>query len=164
MIPTSPLFTGCATALITPFRGGEIDKDTFIRLLQRQIEEDVDALKEALPVGRLDAISEGQMDAASALSGCGPAFVYMFIEALADGGVKCGLPRGKAVDYAAQTVLGSAEMVRTTDAHTSQLKDAVCSPGGSTIAGVCALERGAFRATAVDAVTSAYKRTLELGK
>ena len=127
-------------------------------------EEDVDALKEALPVGRLDAISEGQMDAASALSGCGPAFVYMFIEALADGGVKCGLPRDKAIDYAAQTVLGSAEMVRMTDAHTSQLKDAVCSPGGSTIAGVHALENAAFRGAVMDAVTAAFRRTKELGE
>ena len=114
--------------------------------------------------GILDEIPEKLIDAASALSGCGPAFVYMFIEALADGGVECGLPRDKALAYAAMTVIGAAETVKATGIHPEALKDAVCSPGGSTIAGVHALEEGAFRASAINAVTSAYKKTLTLGK
>lgn len=114
--------------------------------------------------GMIDRIPEGLIDAASALSGCGPAFVFMFIEALADGGVKCGLPRERALAYATETLIGAAELLKQTGKHPGELKDAVCSPGGSTIAGVSALERGAFRSTAIGAVTSAYERTLELGK
>ena len=114
--------------------------------------------------GTLDAIPERLIDAASAISGCGPAFVYMFIEALADGGVECGLPRDKALAYACETLIGAAETVKQSGEHPEKLKDAVCSPGGSTIAGVHALEGGAFRATSANAVISAYKKTLTLGK
>ena len=114
--------------------------------------------------GRLDEIPEKLMDAGSCVSGCGPAFAYLFIEALADGGVECGLPRAKALDYAAQTVLGAAQMVLQTRRHPGDLKDAVCSPGGTTIAGVHALEAGGFRSLAMDAVTAAYDRTMELKK
>ena len=114
--------------------------------------------------GVWDEIPENLIDAASAVSGCGPAFVYMFIEALADGGVKCGLPREKALKYAAQTLKGAAVMVEQTGKHPELLKDEVCSPGGSTIEGVAALEKGKLRATTIDAVTKAYKRTVELGK
>ena len=113
--------------------------------------------------GKTVAIDEAKIDAASALSGCGPAFVYMFIEALADGAVECGLPRDMAEEFAAQTVLGSAKMVQEFS-HPATLKDAVCSPGGTTIAGVHALENGKMRGTVMDAVTKAYKRTLELKK
>lgn len=114
--------------------------------------------------GILDAIPEDKIDAASALSGCGPAFVYMFAEALADGAVECGLPRDKAMLYAAQTLLGSAELLSKSGKHPGQLKDAVCSPGGTTIAGVHALEEGAFRASTMNAVKSAYEKTLKLKK
>ncbi len=114
--------------------------------------------------GTLDAIPEKLIDAASAVSGCGPAFVYMFIEALADGGVECGLPREKALKYACETLIGAAETVIRSGKHPEELKDAVCSPGGSTIAGVHALEEGAFRASAANAVAAAYKKTLTLGK
>ena len=112
--------------------------------------------------GLLDRIDEGKIDAASAVSGCGPAFAYMFIEALADGAVECGIPRDKAMTYAAKMLSGAADMVLETKLHPGALKDAVCSPGGTTIAGVHALEDGAFRSTVMNAVTSAYKRTLEL--
>jgi len=114
--------------------------------------------------GIIDRIPEGLIDSASALSGCGPAFVYLFIEALADGGVLCGLPRDKALTYAAETVKGAAEMVLRTEKHPGELKDAVCSPGGTTIEGVKALEMGAFRANAINAVTKAYEKTLKLKK
>ncbi len=112
--------------------------------------------------GKIDRIPENLIDAASAVSGCGPAFVYLFIEALADGGVLCGLPRDKALTYAAQTVKGAAEMVLETGTHPGALKDAVCSPGGTTIEGVKALEDGGFRANAMEAVTAAYEKTLKL--
>lgn len=114
--------------------------------------------------GITDRIAENLIDAASALSGCGPAFVYLFIEALADGAVSCGLPRDKALSYAAGTVSGAAEMVIKSGKHPGALKDAVCSPGGTTIAGVHALEEGAFRADSMNAVIKAYEKTLKLKK
>lgn len=114
--------------------------------------------------GLVDRLPEKLIDAGSALSGCGPAFVSLFVEALADGAVACGLPRAQALRYAAQTVAGTAKMLLESGQHPGALKDAVCSPGGSTIAGVAALEQGAFRAATIEAVVSAYQRTLELGK
>jgi pyrroline-5-carboxylate reductase len=114
--------------------------------------------------GLVDRLPEKLIDAGSALSGCGPAFVSLFVEALADGAVACGLPRAQALSYAAQTVAGTAKMLLESGQHPGQLKDAVCSPGGSTIAGVAALEQGAFRAAVIEAVANAYQRTLELGK
>ena len=113
--------------------------------------------------GLLDDLPEHLIDAASAVSGCGPAYAYMFVEALADGAVKCGVPRAKAIRYAAQMLLGSAELVLESGQHPGALKDAVCSPGGSTIAGVAALEDRGFRGAAMAAVEAAYKRTKELG-
>ncbi len=114
--------------------------------------------------GVLDKIDEDKIDAASCVSGCGPAFAFMFCEALADGAVECGLPRDKALLYAAQTIIGSATMLNETGIHPGKLKDMVCSPAGSTIEGVKALEEGGFRAACMNAVEKAYKRTLELGK
>ncbi len=114
--------------------------------------------------GKTDRIAEKFMDAGSAVSGCGPAFVYMFIEALADGGVACGLSREQALTYAAQTVLGAGKTVLETGRHPEELKDAVCSPAGSTIEGVRALENSAFRAACIEAVSASFCRTKELGK
>ncbi len=114
--------------------------------------------------GILDQLPEKLIDAGSALSGCGPAFVCLFAEALADGAVACGLSRAQAITYAAQTLKGTADMLLQTGMHPGALKDAVCSPGGSTIAGVNALEQNGLRAAAAEAVVSAYERTLELGK
>ena len=114
--------------------------------------------------GLLDALEERLIDAASALSGSGPAYMYLFLEALADGAVACGIPRAKALEYAAMTMAGSAEMVLATKQHPGALKDAVCSPGGSTIAGVRALEQHGFRGAAMDCVFAAYDRNKELWK
>ena len=121
-------------------------------------------LKAMEPSGRLDELEERLMDAASALSGCGPAYMYMFIEALADGAVACGIPRSKAVEYAAATMAGAARMVLETGKHPGELKDAVCSPGGSTIAGVRALEQHGFRGAAMDCVAAACEKNQQLGK
>ena len=114
------------------------------------------------PAGLVDPIEEKLIDAASAVSGCGPAFTYLFLEALADGGVACGLPRAKALAYAAQMAAGAAQLVLKSGRHPGELKDAVCSPGGTTIQGVRALEEGGFRAAAMDAVIAAYEKTLQL--
>ncbi len=126
-------------------------------------EQSENFLKILSHAGRLDEIPENLIDAASAVAGCGPAFAYMFIEALADGAVACGLPRDKAMLYACEMLKGSASMVMKTCKHPGLLKDEVCSPGGSTIEGVCALEDGAFRATVSSAVISAFEKTKKLG-
>ena len=114
--------------------------------------------------GFLDPLEERLMDAASALSGSGPAYLYVFLEALADGAVACGLPRDKAIQYAAMTLAGSAEMVLQTGQHPGVLKDAVCSPGGSTIQGLRELEQHGFRGAAMDCILAAYQKNKELGK
>lgn len=112
--------------------------------------------------GRFSELPEKLMDAGSAVSGCGPAFVDLFIEALADGGVACGLPRASAQEFAAQMVLGSAKLLLESGKHPGQLKDAVCSPGGTTIQGVRKLEEKGFRGAVMDAVIAAYEKNFDL--
>ena len=123
-----------------------------------------DWLKDMAPCGIVDALAENLIDAASALSGSGPAYMYMMIEALADGAVACGLPRDKAMVYAAATMEGAAQMFLSSRQHPGALKDAVCSPGGSTIAGVRVLEDKGFRSAATECVVAAWKKNKELGK
>ena len=151
IMPNTPCKVGSGVILYAPY--GDVKAS--------ELDDFEKILKEA---GIIDRIPENMIDAASAVSGCGPAFVYMFIEALSDGGVLCGLPRDKALRYAAQTVSGAAQMLLETNMHPGALKDAVTSPGGTTIAGVRALEEGAFRASAMNSVIKAYERTLELKK
>lgn len=127
-------------------------------------EEHLAAVEQILgAAGLVERIPERLMDAFTSVAGCGPAFVYPFIESLADGGVMAGLPRQQALRYAAQTVLGAAAMVLETGKHPGQLKDEVCSPGGSTIAGVAELERAGLRSAVTDAVLASWKRNKELG-
>ena len=115
-------------------------------------------------VGMFDHLEEKLIDAGSCVAGCGPAFCAMFLEALSDGGTAVGLPRAKAMRYAAQMVMGTAALLLQGGEHPGAMKDAVCSPGGATIQGVRALERGGFRSAAFEAVMAAYEKTLLLGK
>ena len=114
--------------------------------------------------GGLYPLEESLMDVGAAVSGCGPAYAYLVLDAMADGGVDCGLARGDAVKFAAQTLLGAAQMVLETGKHPDQLKNEVCSPGGSTIQGVRTLEQRAVRAAVMDAVIAACEKNAALGK
>ena len=149
IMPNTPAAVGEGLILYTPASGisDAVEKD-FLDLMSR--------------CGALDKIDEKLIDAAAALSGCGPAFAYVFIEALADGAVACGLPRDRALRYAEQTLIGAASLALSSDKHPERLKDEVCSPGGTTIEGVLALERGAFRHAASSAVIAAYEKTKKL--
>lgn len=114
--------------------------------------------------GGLYPLEESIIDAGTAVSGCGPAFVYLMIDAMADGGVACGLARADAVRFAAQTLMGAAQMVLETGKHPAQLKNDVCSPGGSTIQGVRMLEQRGVPAALMDAVIVSYEKSAALGK
>lgn len=114
--------------------------------------------------GKLLPLPEHLIDAGCSVSGCGPAFVCLMIEAMSDAGVKCGLPRATATALATQTLIGTSKLLNETETHPAVLKDAVCSPGGSTIAGVEALENNAFRSAVINAVTASFERNRELGK
>jgi len=151
IMPNTPVKVGCGmTTYCCSALVDERDEEIFAEIMK--------------PTGMLDKLPEGLIDAACAVAGCGPAFVYMFIESLADGAVSCGLPRDKATVYAAETLIGAAKMVIETGEHPEALKDAVCSPGGSTIEGVHALEDGAFRSSVLNAIVAAYNKTKILGK
>lgn len=151
IMPNTPVFVSSGMILVSTDESVTKDEtDEFFSFMSQS--------------GQFDVIPENLIDAGSAISGCGPAFVYMFMQALADGAVECGLPRDKAIRYAAETVIGSAKMALESGKHPEKLKDEVCSPGGTTIAGVHALESRGFRAACMEAVTQAYDKTLKLKK
>ena len=121
-------------------------------------------LRDMAASGWLEALPEELIDAGSAVAGCGGAFACLFMEALADGAVTCGLPRAKANTFAAQMLLGAAQLALESGKPFGLMKDEICSPGGTTIAGVRALEEGGLRAAAMNAVIAAYEKTLQLKK
>jgi pyrroline-5-carboxylate reductase len=151
VMPNTPCLVGASAS---GYSVGEIATDEDVALVDRLLRA----------VGVAFRLPEHLLDAVTGLSGSGPAFVYVMIEALADGGVRVGLPREVAQALAAQTVLGAARMVLETGAHPGVLKDMVASPGGTTIAGLHALERGGVRGALIDAVEAATRRSAELGK
>ena len=114
-------------------------------------------------VGKCHEVPESKMDAVTGVSGSGPAYIYQVIEAMADGGVLAGIPKDKAIQLAAQTVAGAANMVLQTGEHPAVLRDQVTSPGGTTIAGLSAIEAGGLRSTLIKAVETATERSKELG-
>ena len=114
--------------------------------------------------GKVQRVNENLMDVVTAVSGSGPAYVFVFIEALADAAVRCGMTREQAYLYASQTVKGSAAMVLQSDKVPAQLKDAVCSPSGTTIEGVAALEKNGFRDAVLEAVKAAFEKSKAIGK
>ena len=145
IMPNLPVSVGAGVTLLTA--GASVtaeEKERVKRLLAAS--------------GLVEELDEGLFDAASGVTGCGPAFAAMFVEALADGAVTCGLPRRAALQYAAQMLKGTAELLLQTGEHPGSLKDRVCSPAGSTIQGVRRLEQGAFRADVCEAVIAAYEK------
>jgi len=151
-------------ARIMPNTPALISKGMIALAVSPEVSEEKATTLEAMlkGAGIVDRVSENYFNAITGLSGSGPAFAFLFIEALSDGGVLAGLPRDKALCYAAQTVLGSAAMILETGKHPGELKDMVASPGGTTIAGVAALESGSFRSATIQAVQTAWKRSKEL--
>ncbi|XP_018496336.1 pyrroline-5-carboxylate reductase 3 isoform X2 [Galendromus occidentalis] len=148
--PNTPMMVSRGVCCISPGAGVPV-QDTQLAL---------ELLKPSCLV--VKTVPESQLDAICALSGSGPAFLYMVIEALSDGAVKMGLPRDLAIELAAATVEGSARMVTHTGYHPGQLKDAVASPGGTTICGIHVLEKGAVRALFMDAIEATTKKSLQL--
>jgi pyrroline-5-carboxylate reductase len=151
VMPNTPCLVGAGASAFSCARGAT--------------EEDADLVRRLLAaVGEVVQLDEKHMDAVTGLSGSGPAFIYQVIEALADAGVSVGLTRDVAQQLATQTVLGAATMVRETGAHPAVLKDRVASPGGTTIAGLRALETAGLRAALMEAVAAATRRSAELGQ
>ncbi|QDT55328.1 Pyrroline-5-carboxylate reductase [Caulifigura coniformis] len=151
VMPNTPCLVGAgATAFARGPKATEADATLVERLFST--------------IGIAIEVPEPLLDAVTGLSGSGPAYVFQVIEALSDGGVRCGLPRNISTRLAAQTVLGAAKMVLDTGEHPGSLKDGVTSPGGTTIAGLHQLERGALRGTLMNAVEAATTRSQELGR
>ena len=150
-MPNTPALIGKGTAAYTPGQNATSNDISFVKKLFSS-------------VGKVFEVPEKLMDAVTGLSGSGPAYVYIMIEALADGGVAMGLPRDEALEMAVQTIIGAASMVKETGYHPAVLRDMVASPGGTTIAGIASLEETGFRHSIINAVSAATARSIELGK
>lgn len=150
-MPNTPALVGAG---MTAVCAGE-------NLTEEEIIQTITLLK---AVGKVEVLPESLFDSYTALCGSGPAYVYMFIEALADGAVREGIPRDKAYRMAAQTVLGSARMVLETGEHPGLLKDQVCSPGGTTIEAVGSLEENGFRSAVMEAIRVCTKKSVKMSK
>ena len=150
-MPNTPALVNHGATAVAP---GTHATDADVALARRLFES----------VGIVEVLDESLLDAVTGLSGSGPAFIFVIIEALADAGVKVGLHRRTAQTLAAQTVLGSAKLLIETGEHPGRLKDMVCSPGGTTICGLHTLEAGGLRTTLIDAVSAAAERSRELGE
>lgn len=148
IMPNTPAAVGLGVILYTTRNTSSSSIETFRELMKN--------------AGALVAIDEETIDSATAVSGCGPAYAYMFIEALANAGIKCGVPSELSLKLAAETVKGAAEMVLKSGITPKKLCENVCSPGGSTIEGVRALQENNFDSTVESAIKAAYKRTKEL--
>ncbi len=147
IMPNTPVSVGAGVLLYTRNSNAtEADAGVFAAMMTK--------------AGKLYEVPENMIDSAGTVTGCGPAFVAMFAEAMADGAVVCGVPRKDAYEYVLRTIAGTAELMLETGKHPGQVKDEVCSPGGTTIAGVETLESAAFRAAVAGAVTSSYRRTI----
>lgn len=150
-MPNTPATIGAGMTAIT---SGQHAQPEHVQIAQQIFEA----------VGEVVEVPESLMDAVTGLSGSGPGFVAVMVEALIDGGVVAGLPRPIATKLALQTVRGTAELLQTTHLHPAELKDRVTSPGGTTIAGIAHLERSGFRSALIEAVRTAYRRSKELGQ
>ena len=149
IMPNTPVAIGDGMVLYAPGEG----------VTEAEVQVFLDAMASG---GRFLPLPEGLIDAGSAVSGCGSAFFYLFLEALADGGVACGLPRSMALELGAQMAVGSARLLLERSEHPGVLKDEVCSPGGTTIQGVRALEAGGLRSAVMEAVIAAYEKNEDL--
>lgn len=149
IMPNTPASVGEGMVFYTLGPGvTEEEKQSFLRLMDG--------------AGKLSELEERLLDVGSAVAGCGPAFACMFVEAIADAGVACGLSRSQAQFFAAQMLLGTGKLLQESGRHPGELKDAVCSPGGATIQGVRVLEEKGFRGAVIDAVITAYRKHLDL--
>ncbi|HNY16596.1 MAG TPA: pyrroline-5-carboxylate reductase [Treponemataceae bacterium] len=151
IMPNTPAAVGASMIAIAPDKA----------VLPAEVQELQRLLAQA---GLTELTGEPLMDAVTAVSGSGPAYGYLFIEALADAAVQMGMPRAQAIRYSAQTLKGAAEMVLQTGTHPGALKDSVCSPAGTTIAAVTKLEEKGFRSAVIEAALAAWERSRELGK
>ena len=150
-MPNTPALVGAGATALAP---GEHADEADLKVARRIFDS----------IGMTVILDEGQLDAVTGLSGSGPAYVFLIIEALSDAGVKMGLSRYNALALAAQTVLGSAKLLLDTGEHPGRLKDMVTSPGGTAIAGLHTLEAGGLRTTLINAVEVATQRSRELGE
>lgn len=151
VMPNTPALVGEAMSAVTfSDQLTQTDRDAVFSMLRS--------------FGRAEEVAEGQMDVVTAVSGSSPAYVDLFLEAMADGAVLHGMPRAQAYTFAAQAVLGAAKMVLETGEHPGVLKDNVCSPGGTTIAAVASLERSGLRAAVMDAMDACYQKSQEMSK